>query len=362
MIRKLQCAVVLALTWALVVTANGGAAVTVSQQRLVASDPAPYANFGFDVDISGSTAIVGAIQANREAGAAYVFVRGASSWRQQAKLAPPDAYDSQYFGESVAVSGNTAAVGTISDGNVYVYLRTTGRWRLQQELHTPASGYLALSGSTLVTEGGYVYLRSGSIWTRAAHLVPDLGYTAAGPVGVSGSLAVLSTTQGPGVVFRHDAAGWTQEVRLGSPAGAGSPEVSVAGSSVVLCVKGFGGTAYQRHPGGGWDSQGTLTVPGLGAYNGVGASCAINGTTAVLGAPGRLGHSGGIEVFHRGSAGVWSFSSELHPASLRQNDGLGSSLALSGSITRTGSTILGGAPFLDGGAGSNIGAVFAFTH
>ena len=359
---KLQLAVLLALAGALVAAAGGWAAVTVSQHKLTASDPAPYANFGFDVDISGSTAIIGAIQANREAGAAYLFVRTQSFWKQQAKLVPPDGYDSQYFGESVAVSGNTAAVGTISDGNVYVYLRTNGHWRLQRELHTPASGYLALSGSTLVTEGGYVYSRSGTTWTQTAHLVPDLGYTAAGPVDVSGSMVVLSTTQGPGVVFRHDATGWSQEVRLGSPAGAASPDVSVAGSTVVLCVKGLGGTVFQRRPGGGWDSQGTLTVPGLGAYNGVGASCAANGATAVLGAPGRLGHSGAIEVFHRGSAGVWSFSAELRPASLRQNDGLGSSLALSGPITQAGSTIIAGAPYVDGGAGSNTGAAFAFTH
>ena len=359
---NLKAAVLLAMVAVLVPAAGSGAAVTVSQHRLTASDPAPYANFGSDVDISGSTAIVGAIQANKEAGAVYVDVRSGSTWIQQAKLAPPDAYDSQYFGQSVSVSGDTAAVGTISDGNVYIYVRATGRWRLQRELHTPGSAYLALSGSTLVTEGGYVYTRTGTTWARTAHLVPDLGYTATGPVDVSGSMILLSTSQGPGIVFRHDASGWHQEVRLGSPAGVTSPDVSLAGSTAVLCSAGLGATAYWRHPEGGWDSQGTLTVPGLGVYNDVGASCAVSGTTAVLGAPGRLGHSGALEVFHRGSAGMWSFSAELHPTSLKQNDELGAAVALSGPITVTGSTIIGGAPYVDSATASNIGAAYTFTH
>ncbi len=83
--------------------------------------------FGVAVDISGDIAVVGAtgesgngvgvnpyFQDNNgrdRSGAAYVFVRTAGTWLQQAylKASNPDSFD--HFGISVAVSGDTVAVG-----------------------------------------------------------------------------------------------------------------------------------------------------------------------------------------------------------------------------------------------------------
>jgi hypothetical protein len=78
------------------------------------------------VAISGETVVVGAPyedsnatgvngdQTNNlaiESGAAYVFVRSGTSWSQQAylKASNTGAYD--YFGYSVAISGETVVVG-----------------------------------------------------------------------------------------------------------------------------------------------------------------------------------------------------------------------------------------------------------
>ncbi len=81
--------------------------------------------FGYSVAVSGDTLVVGAInedsnttglnstpnESGIDAGAAYVFVRSGSSWTQQAYLKPPQANDDDWFGRSVAVSGDTVIVG-----------------------------------------------------------------------------------------------------------------------------------------------------------------------------------------------------------------------------------------------------------
>ena len=67
------------------------------------------------VALSGDTALVGAdgktVGGQTDAGAAYVFTRSGTSWSQQAELTDPDAAASDDFGCSVALSGDTALVG-----------------------------------------------------------------------------------------------------------------------------------------------------------------------------------------------------------------------------------------------------------
>jgi hypothetical protein len=86
-------------------------------QRLTASDAADGDYFGRSVAVSGDTAVVGAIYedglgSNR--GAAYLFARnegGADNWGQVKKLTASDAADGDYFGRAVAISGDTLVVG-----------------------------------------------------------------------------------------------------------------------------------------------------------------------------------------------------------------------------------------------------------
>ena len=65
--------------------------------------------------LSGDTALVGAysktVGGQSYAGAAYVFMRSGTSWSQQAELSDPDAAADDWFGYSVALSGDTALVG-----------------------------------------------------------------------------------------------------------------------------------------------------------------------------------------------------------------------------------------------------------
>ena len=96
------------------------------QQKLTASDAAPNDDFGLAVALSGDTAVVGAIgddDAGRVSGAAYVFVRSGTRWSEQQKLTASDAAAGIRFGNSVAVSGDTAVVGAYADDSAYVFVR-----------------------------------------------------------------------------------------------------------------------------------------------------------------------------------------------------------------------------------------------
>jgi len=55
--------------------------------KLVASDGAPSDNFGWRIDVSGDTAIIGSPfddnVGGSNAGSAYIFVRSGTAWTQQ---------------------------------------------------------------------------------------------------------------------------------------------------------------------------------------------------------------------------------------------------------------------------------------
>ena len=88
--------------------------------------------FGYSVAISGDTIVVGAIvedssatgvngnqddNSASDAGAAYVFQRSGSTWSQQAYLKASNTDASDYFGVSVAISGDTIVVGASGEGS-----------------------------------------------------------------------------------------------------------------------------------------------------------------------------------------------------------------------------------------------------
>jgi hypothetical protein len=115
------------LVGAVYVFARSGTAWS-QQAELTASDGAPPDNFGFSVAISGTTALIGAPEANSTAGAAYVFVGAGSTWAQQAKVIASGAASGDGFGASVAISGFSPIVGAPNRNSVtgaaYVYVKS----------------------------------------------------------------------------------------------------------------------------------------------------------------------------------------------------------------------------------------------
>ena len=161
-------ATLLALT---VASGAAGGPSDAEQTHLTAPDAAAGDQFGWDVAISGDTLIVGAPfddDAGDDAGSAYVFTRDeGGGWSQVAKLTAPDAAAGDWFGWSVALSGDTLIVGAPFDddagadaGSAYLFARDqggAGAWGQVAKL-TPAAaaaghgfGFsVALSGDTLI--------------------------------------------------------------------------------------------------------------------------------------------------------------------------------------------------------------------
>ncbi|MEM7243982.1 MAG: thrombospondin type 3 repeat-containing protein [Acidobacteriota bacterium] len=112
--------------------------------RLKASDPQFTARFGYAVALDGDTLVVGAIGGSLGGigGAAYVFERdlgGPDTWLEVRKITPPVEAPGNAFGTSVAISGDTIAIGATENsvpgttGTVYLYGRDVdgaGAWGL----------------------------------------------------------------------------------------------------------------------------------------------------------------------------------------------------------------------------------------
>ncbi|EJK45826.1 hypothetical protein THAOC_35539, partial [Thalassiosira oceanica] len=173
------------------------------QAKLLAPDGGVDDLFGQSTAIYGDTIVVGADGGNdngHNSGSAHVFVRSGKEWTHQVKLLAPDGATGDYFGESVAIHGDTIVVGAYLDddngynsGSAHVFVRSGEQWTHQDKLLAPdgaAGDYfgwsIALNGDTIVvgaylddgngnrSGSAHVFVRSGKEWTYQVKLLaPD---------------------------------------------------------------------------------------------------------------------------------------------------------------------------------------------
>ncbi len=119
------------------------AGIWTQQAKLTAADGGAGDEFGRWVAVSGNTAVIGARldDAGKATGSAYVFTRSAGIWTQQAKLTAADGAAGDEFGYGVAVAGDTALIGARGDddagnrsGSAYLFIRSAGIWTQQAKL------------------------------------------------------------------------------------------------------------------------------------------------------------------------------------------------------------------------------------
>jgi hypothetical protein len=319
------------------------------QQKLTAADGAAGDEFGVSVALSGDTALVGAdwddVGANANQGSVYVFVRSGTTWTQQAILTATDGTADDQFGTSVALSGDTALVGTVWDdvgdnedqGSVYVFVRSGTTWTQQAQL-TAADGTaqdalgrsaaLSADGNTALVGVGlndvfmgageaYIFTRGGTGWTQQAKLTAadsDLydgfGWSVAlsgdgdtALLGAWGENVDVNTDQGSAYVFPRSGTTWTQQTKLTASDGGTGETYDYFGGSVALsddtALVGMYWDAYNAmykqgsayvftRSGTTWSEQGKLTGSDNKWGNYFGISVALWGDTALVGAPERL--------------------------------------------------------------------------
>ena len=152
----------------------------VFQQKLTANDGASGDFFGVSASLSadGSTAIVGAYYKSSATGAAYVYTRSGSTWKQQQKLTARDGAAHDYFGISVSISsdGNTALIGAY--GAAYVFTLVWSTWVQQAKLAaSDASTYSWFGHNIILSSDGntvligahlkeYAFKRVDNKWTE----------------------------------------------------------------------------------------------------------------------------------------------------------------------------------------------------
>lgn len=174
---------------------------------------APYLEddrFGHDVDVRGDRILVSTHHHAYSRGV-YVFDRGTTGWRQSAKLEPLTDTLAQYFGESVALSGDIAVVGSRksdfgppSAGMIEWYVLGQGGWAHRGRLHASdarANAYLgwpvAIEDRTVVGGAWGNYLRPGA-YVFELGCDHERNYCSSA-VNSSGSAAVMQATGDHGI-------------------------------------------------------------------------------------------------------------------------------------------------------------------
>lgn len=175
----------------------------IEQVKLRPGDAAVFDNFGYSVSIDGGTAIVGSFRDDdifSGSGSAHVYVRNGGSWAHQAKLMASNPEGGAWFGTSVSICGDTVVIGSpfadglagIDLGSAYIFVRNAGAWTQQAELipdsalsgdfvgySVSISGETVVLGALLANETGndsgaaHVFVRNGTTWTEQAKLLPS---------------------------------------------------------------------------------------------------------------------------------------------------------------------------------------------
>lgn len=290
------------------------------KQRITAGDAQARQRFGDSVAISGNVAIIGAENHNNYKGAAYIFEREKNGiWTQRAKLTGD--ISSDFFGFSVAISGDTAIVGTPVDGNysgvAYVFKRDgNGNWIRDSSLR--ASDW-----------------QNGSEFGRV--------------VAISGDVAIISSPgyrygdyypiyAGAAYIFEKDANGnWKQRIKLTHTdisEGLGC-SIAVLGNVAVIGTKAETAYIYERGAGGNWTQRCKLTAPDGHKNQYFGRSVAVSEDTVVIGAYGdneKGQQAGAAYIYKRNSNGIWNLQYKLTASDGQAGQCYGETVSISGNL------------------------------
>ncbi len=260
---------------AVYVFTRDGAGVWSQQAYIKASNTDAGDEFGCSVALSGDTLAVSAPFENRAAtgingdqssnsaagsGAVYVFTRNAGVWSQQAyiKASNTDAFDE--FGTSVALSGDTLAVGATED-------------------RSAATGIDGDQGNTGDENGAaYVFTRDGAgVWSQQAYI--KASNTDDGDhFGLSVALSLSGDTLAVGARFEDGAA-------TGIDADLFDHRAADAGAAYV----------FTRDAAGVWSQQAYIKASNTDAEDEFGVLVALSGDTLAVGAFGEDSAATGID-------------------------------------------------------------------
>ena len=292
--------------------------------KLMASDGRPGDYLGSAVAIDGDVIVVGAPGLDyigQQNGAAYVFRYNGSQWLEEEKLLASDSAKDNLFGNSVAVSGNRILVGAerhdgngVSAGAAYMFEFDGQRWNETTKLVASLGSYTGYFGNSVAIEGdravigsrgddefgrdagaAYVFSFNGNEWIESTKLTANDAANGDGfgyDVSVSGDHifvgSVAADDKGAVYAYRFDGTSWI-ESKLVASDGASADHfgitVSISGNRAVIGADNkSSGTAYVfRLDGDMWVEEKTIWPGDAGAER-FGRSVSISGDQVVVGA------------------------------------------------------------------------------
>lgn len=287
-------------------------AISIQQEKLIAVDGTSSAYFGDAVAIDGDTAVAGAPSEDmgaNEAGTVYVFTRAAGAWTLQQRLNANDAATGDQFGVKLALNGDTLFVGTeyddvvqnVDQGSVYVFTRAGGVWTQQQKL-------IASDGKGNDRFGSFVSIDGDTALVGAYGV--DIG---------------VKSNQGAAYVFTRTGGVWFEQQKLtaddGEAGDAFGTSTALEGDTAIITAylddnsgATDGGSAYVfSRTGGVWTQQQKLIAADSSLQDSFGVSVSLSGDTALVGAyrdDTSATNDGSAYVFTR-TGGVWSQQQKL---------------------------------------------------
>ncbi|MFA8450948.1 MAG: T9SS type A sorting domain-containing protein [Bacteroidales bacterium] len=185
------------------------------QKNIKAEDLEAGSRCGGSVSLSGDYIIAGATGVNKGAGAAYIFNKnegGNDNWGQVKKLIPSSTNTKWYYGSSVSILNNTAAVGSKSQdggvGAVYIYEKDKGgdnNWGESQLIKAPQQKTEGSFGEKVLLYGNRLFVGASSDGKNATGLVYVY-------IKFAGSWS-LQTTITPSESFDNALFGWSIAVK-----------------------------------------------------------------------------------------------------------------------------------------------------
>jgi LPXTG-site transpeptidase (sortase) family protein len=369
----------------------------VQTSTLLPNNPETLAEFGYAVSISGNLAVIGARNADPDqgdgllvdAGAAYIFTLTGTGWVQEAQLIANDAEPGDTFGVSVAIDGQTVVVGATgvnsgkekNAGAAYVFSRDGTTWKQKAKLVSPdpmeddAFGTsVALDGITIVVGAdskdvysipdvgsAYVFIKRGGSWDQKATLLPfepSLGGYFGGAVDIDGSRIIVGATQanllaepdtGTAFIFRGGGNSWKPEAKLSLDNGRQGDffghAVAIDGNTAVVSavfrdpdlgfgrVTNAGSVLVYRLNGGKWTLQVELSPTDAEPFAHFGQSVALSAGALAVGANGKtqegFAEAGAVYLYTRKGT-EWLSPIKIVADSVMEEDGFGKAVALSG--------------------------------
>jgi len=335
-----------------------------NEVKIIANDPDANDYFGFSVDVDGDYAIVGAVRDDEfgsNAGAAYIFERdGCCSWIQKAKLRINNpAYDG--LGQSVAISGDVAIVGTSIRSKVFVFEKPIGGWQNMFETAklVPSDGAPnQYFGHAIDIYGEYaivgapnskkifIYERPEGGWQDMSetfsHYSPSSGYNDFGAsvaiyknYAVVGSANESSNQAGKVYIFKRNWY-WVLQTEL-VPNDSQIDDwfgrsVDIDANRIIVGAKSVEAAYIFARNNDEWSEEQKLT----GITFGTETSVAIDGDYALVGGPNSLDSSnirtGSAFSFTRNESG-WSYSKRIFSSDPEPIAEYGGAVSISGTYT-----------------------------